>query len=100
MKQGQQFIAAGDVVTARIVFQRAAEAGDADAAVALGGTYDPIVLAKLGVAGLGADVEKARTWYQKAESLGSAEATRRLAILANRNFAPAQWWRRSVRRSS
>jgi hypothetical protein len=83
MTQGQQFIAAGDVVTARTVFQRAAEAGDADAAVALGGTYDPIVFAKLGVRGLGADVEKARTWYQKAESLGSAEATRRLAILAN-----------------
>jgi TPR repeat protein len=40
------------------------------------------------VAGLGADVEKARTWYQKAESLGSAEATRRLAILANRDFTP------------
>ena len=84
MIQGQQFVAAGDVVTARSVFQRAAEAGDADAAVALGGMYDPIVFAKLGVRGLGADVEKARTWYQKAESLGSAEATRRLAILANR----------------
>ena len=84
MKQGEQFIAAGDVVTARIVFQRAAEAGDADAALALGATYDPIVLAKLGVAGLGANVEKARIWYQKAESLGSTEATRRLAILANR----------------
>jgi hypothetical protein len=88
MNQGQQFIAAGDVVTARNVFQRAAEAGDADAAVALGATYDPIAFAKLGVAGLRADVEKARTWYQKAESLGSAEATRRLAILANRNFTP------------
>jgi TPR repeat protein len=84
MKQGEQFIAAGDVVTARIVFQRAAEAGDANAAMALGATYDPTVLAKLGVAGLGADVEQARTWYQKAESLGSTEATRRLAILANR----------------
>jgi hypothetical protein len=89
VKQGEQFIAAGDVVTARIVFQRAAEAGDAGAAVALGGTYDPIALAKLGVVGLGVvglggDVERARTWYQKAESLGSTEATRRLAILANR----------------
>lgn len=84
MQQGEQFIAAGDVVTARIVFQRAAEAGDANAAMALGATYDPTVLAKLGVAGLGADVEKARTWYQKAERLGSTEATRRLAILANR----------------
>jgi hypothetical protein len=84
VKQGEQFIAAGDVVTARIVFQRAADAGDAGAAVALGGTYDPIVLAKSGVAGLSADVEKARTWYRKAESLSSAEATRRLALLANR----------------
>ena len=84
VKQGEEFIAAGDMVTARIVFQRAAGAGDAGAAVALGGTYDPIVLAKSGVAGLSADVEKARTWYRKAESLGSAEATRRLALLANR----------------
>jgi hypothetical protein len=41
MKQGKQFIAAGDVVTARIVFQRAAEAGDADAAVALGANLVP-----------------------------------------------------------
>jgi TPR repeat protein len=81
VKQGEQFIAAGDVVTARIV---AAEAGHAGAAVALGGAYDPIALAKLGVVGLGGDVERARTWYQKAESLGSAEATRRLAILAGR----------------
>src|SRR5262245_12577649 len=84
MKRGEQFIAAGDVVTARIVFQRAAEAGDADAALALGATYDPIVLANLGVAGLGANVEKARIWYQKAENLGSTDATRRLAILENR----------------
>jgi TPR repeat protein len=52
--------------------------------LALGATYDPIALANLGVAGLGANVEKARIWYQKAESLGSTEATRRLAVLANR----------------
>ena len=30
------------------------------------------------------DLEKARTWYQKAESLGSADAARRLRALANR----------------
>jgi hypothetical protein len=84
IKQGEQFIAAGDVVTARTIFQRAAEAGDAHAAMALGATYDPAVLAKLGVLGMGADVEKARNWYQKAESLGSQEATQRLSVLANR----------------
>jgi hypothetical protein len=89
MKQGEQFIAAGDVVTARIVFQRAAEAGNANAAMALGATYDPTVLAKLGVVGIGADVEKARSWYQKAENLGAPEARGRLDVLANRFVRPA-----------
>ena len=83
-KQGEQFAAAGDLVTARILFQRAAEAGDATAAIALGATYDPNALAKLGVVGMVADVEKARSWYRKAESFGSPEASRRLNALANR----------------
>jgi TPR repeat protein len=83
MKQGQQLIAAGDVVTARTVFQRAADAGDADAAIALGATYDPNVLAKLGVIGVRADVEKARNWYQRAEILGSPDARGRLDVLAD-----------------
>jgi hypothetical protein len=84
IKQGEQFIAAGDVVTARIAFQRAAEAGDANAAVALGASYDPIVLTKLGVVGMSPDIAKARSWYRKAEKLGSPEATQRLEALANR----------------
>jgi hypothetical protein len=88
MKQGEQFIAAGDVVTARIAFQRAAEAGDAKAAVALGATYDPTALAKLGVVGISADVAKARSWYQKAEKLGSPEAKQRLEVLAIANGLP------------
>jgi hypothetical protein len=83
-KRGEQFATAGDLVTARILFQRAAEAGDAAAAMALGATYDPNVLAKLGVVGVGADAEKARSWYRKAESFGSSEASRRLNALANR----------------
>jgi hypothetical protein len=84
IKQGEQFVAAGDLVTARVVFQRAAEADDASAAMALAATYDPAMVAKLGVVGLSGDIEKARSWYQKAESLGSPEATRRLGLLANR----------------
>jgi hypothetical protein len=84
MQQGEQFVAAGDLVTARLVFQRAAEAGDATAALAMGATYDPIVLAKLGARGIGADVDKARNWYQKAQEFGSAEAPHRIEMLANR----------------
>ena len=84
MKQGEQFANLGDLATARILFQRAAEAGDATAATALAATYDPTVLAKLNVVGFRADLEKARFWYQKAVSLGSSDAKRRLDLLANR----------------
>jgi hypothetical protein len=84
IEQGKKYIAVGDVVAARTIFQRAAEAGDATAALALAATYDPIFLAKLGVMGMGADVEKARAWYQMAESYGSAEASQRLLVLNKR----------------
>jgi hypothetical protein len=90
MKQGEQFVAAGDVVTARIAFQRAAEAGNAKAAVALGATYDPTALAKLGVVGISADVEQARSWYQRAEKLGSPEAKQRLEVLVKMERGPGR----------
>jgi hypothetical protein len=82
LRQGEQLVAAGDLAAARTLFQRAADGGDVNAAVALAATYDPNVLAGLGVVGVKGDVGKARAWYQKAESMGSAEATRRLRILA------------------
>jgi hypothetical protein len=84
IQQGEQFVASGDLLSARLVFRRAAEAGDAAAALALGATYDPVVLAKMGVRGMGADVEKARGWYEKAKEFGSPDAPRRLEMLANR----------------
>jgi hypothetical protein len=84
MQQGEQFVASGDVVSARLVYRRAAEAGDASAALALGATYDPTVLAKMGVRGMGADIEKARSWYEKAKEFGSPDAPHRLEMLANK----------------
>jgi len=84
MQQGEQFLAAGDVITARTVFQRAAEAGNAAAALALGATYDPDVLAKMGARGVNPDVQKARIWYERAKEYGSSDAPRRLEALANR----------------
>ena len=82
MERGKQLIYFGDVVSARLVFQRAAEAGDAAAAEAMGSTYDPIILAKFRISGLTADVDKARSWYEKAKLLGSTEAQSRLKLLA------------------
>ena len=82
--RGKQFFESGDLITARILFLRAANAGDAAAAVAMGSTYDPIVLADRGVLGVVADLAKARSWYERAKEMGSPEGPRRLQMLANR----------------
>jgi hypothetical protein len=84
LQQGEQLVAGGDLVSARQVYRRAAEGGNAAAALALGATYDPAVLARIGMPGIGADVEKARGWYEKAREFGSADAPRRIETLANR----------------
>ena len=72
----------GDIASARLVLTRAAEAGDARAALARGATYDPEALKKLGVLGVAPDPGQARAWYAKAVDLGSAEAINRLEKLA------------------
>jgi hypothetical protein len=84
VQQGEKFISDGDIVTARVIFERAAKAGDAAAALALAAAYDPFVLAKLGVLGIDTDVEKARIWYEKAQNLGAAQAADRLNALVRR----------------
>jgi hypothetical protein len=82
LKRGEDFVAAGDFANARLVFRRAAKAGHARAALMLASTYDPIVLGRFQARGLVADKAKARFWYQKAKTLGSTEAPRRLELLA------------------
>jgi hypothetical protein len=84
-RRGNEFIANGIIAAARLVFQRAAEACDADAAFALAATYDPTMLQKLGSRALAPDIATARAWYEKAEKLGSAEASNQLGLLANAN---------------
>jgi hypothetical protein len=80
--RGQTYFANGDIVSARLMLRRAAETGDPQAALALGGTYDPLILKSLGVIGVAADAAQARSWYQKAAELGSREAPQRLDQLA------------------
>ena len=92
MRRGEEFIVAGDLASARLVLQRAAEAGDPRAALMLAGTFDPIVLEKIGIQafardlirGFAPDMALARTWYELAKELGSEEAVRRLEMLASR----------------
>src|SRR6266481_5701463 len=78
MKIGAELMANGDVTAARMMFERAAEAGDAAAAFALAETYDPVMLRRLRLrGGIAPDVALARRWYEKARDLGSIAAPER-----------------------
>ena len=82
LKRGGELLAHGDLAAARLVFRRAAEAGSADGALALGTTFDPAVLQRLGTIGAAADLARARKWYERAAELGSSTASQQLAGLA------------------
>jgi hypothetical protein len=84
LKRGDALIASGDLAAARLVLRRAADAGDARAAMTLAETYDPAILEKLGVHGVVPDLAMARGWYEKAKQFGATEATQRLELLASR----------------
>jgi hypothetical protein len=82
--QGLVAFAKGDVATARAFLQRSAEAGDGRALVALGDTYDPAALARLGAIGLKGDEGTARSYYSRALAAGVGGARERIAALAAR----------------
>lgn len=83
MSRAKSLMAIGDITSARLLLQRAAEAQDADAAFMLGQTYDPAVLGSQDIRSITPDPAIARNWYQKAAQLGSADAQQRLAQMQN-----------------
>ncbi len=84
VERGRALFDSGDLAAARLFFRRAANAGDAAAALAMGATYDPDVLSKRFIRGIEADAFEARTWYERARELGSPEGPRRIEMLAQK----------------
>jgi cell wall-associated NlpC family hydrolase len=82
LNQGKEFVNIGDFASARMVFERVADAHEARGAMALAATYDPNVLSKIGATGVKPDLAKARQWYAKARDLGLHDAALRLDVLA------------------
>ena len=74
IKRGKDFLAQGNFASARLLFKRAADAGSAGAALALGSTYDPSVIKQLGAVSITPDIDAALKWYETAADHGSAEA--------------------------
>ena len=75
IKKGEELMAAGNVEAARLFYERAAEAGLAQGALALAATFDPDELARRQVVGgLRPDPAAAKRWYERARELGADEA--------------------------
>jgi TPR repeat protein len=83
LKRAKGLLAIGDIISARLLLERAADAQEADAALMLAGTYDPQVLGARDMRSITPDPATARLWYQKAAELGSPDAKRRLSQIQN-----------------
>ena len=81
MTRAKALLAAGDIPSARLLLERAAEAQEASAALMLAQTYDPTVLGAQDIRNITPDPALARNWYQRAAQFGSADAQRRLSQL-------------------
>jgi TPR repeat protein len=83
MKRAKDLLAAGDIPSARLLLERAADAQEASAALLLAQTYDPDVLGTQDSRSITPDPAAARSWYQKAAQFGSPDAQQRLAQMQN-----------------
>ena len=73
LERGDSLLSSGDITSARLFYQRAAEAGNAEAALRLGETYDPAFLHRVQLRDHG-DSSQALFWYGRARELGATDA--------------------------
>jgi len=76
LAEGQAAMAKGDVDAARRLFKRLVEDGVPEAAIALGSTYDPVVVEQIAGASAQADRTQAKHWYRRAIELAQAAVER------------------------
>jgi hypothetical protein len=69
ISRGDKLLVAGDVAAARLLYRRAAESGNAIAAIRLGGTYDSKILAQAGLTATLGNAGTAALWYKRAQDM-------------------------------
>ncbi len=74
LARGDRLLSIGDVTSARLFYERAADGGAGLAALRLGETYDPVFLDRVHLRGVRADLSAASSWYRRARDLGTADA--------------------------
>jgi hypothetical protein len=77
LARGDSFVLIGDLASARVFYTRAADAGDARAAVRMGATFDPVFLKRAGLRNTSGDPAQARSWYRRASDVGAGQGERR-----------------------
>ena len=82
LARGDLLLGSGDVTSARLFYERAADASDAQAALRLSESYDPAFLAEARLNRAAGNVLLAAQWYQRAAELGASEADTLLRALA------------------
>ena len=84
MRNGDLLLGRGDVAAARLFYQEAASAGSVEAMVAVGKTYDPVILDQLEIKGFHPDPVKAAEWYLQAkDKAADPQSIERLEALRN-----------------
>ena len=98
MTRASALLAQGSIGPARLVLERAAETGSAQAIFALAETYDPNVLATWRAYGTRGDPAKARDLYARASDGGIKAAKDRSHALVNvgGDRRPASWFGREA----
>jgi len=74
LTRGDKSFSSGDVVSARLYYGRAANAGDGQAALRLGETFDPTFLEHAHLRSARGDLAAALSWYRRARDMGIGEA--------------------------
>jgi len=74
LARGDVLFSKGDLLAARLFYERAADGGDGQAALKLGETFDPVFLDRAHLPGARGDWSMALSWYRRARDLGVTEA--------------------------
>jgi len=78
VRRGDAFLNSGDITSARLFGERAADAGSGLAALQVGATFDPVILGYIRARSSLADPAQALSWYRRASDLGMVEAEQRI----------------------
>jgi hypothetical protein len=74
LARGDGYLGKGDVTSARLFYERAADTGSGQGAMRLGATFDPNFLGRAGLVATRGDQARADMWYHRARGLDTAAA--------------------------